>query len=92
MLAHLEQELDERMREASSQFNPVTANQLLESLIKQLDQAVIFDKTIRTHLEGELEALQGILQSPTVSPGRAKERLEVFRNFYLESFSNGQIV
>ncbi|GEM83089.1 hypothetical protein [Meiothermus hypogaeus] len=80
------------MQEASAQFNPVMANQLLESLIRQLDQAIIFDKTIRARLEDELEALRGILQSPTASPSWAKERLEVFRNFYQESFSNGQIV
>ncbi|GIW34308.1 MAG: hypothetical protein KatS3mg072_1641 [Meiothermus sp.] len=79
------------MQEAVNPPNLVMANQLLERMFKQMDQAIIFDKTIRARLEGELEALREILQSPDASGG-AKERLEVFRNFYQESFSNGQIV
>lgn len=80
------------MQEAVAPSDLMMANQLLERMLKQMDQAIIFDKTIRARLEGELEALREILQNPDAPRGRAKERLEVFRNFYQESFSNGQIV
>ena len=92
ILAHLEKELDEKMLEAPTQSNLVGANLLLENMVRQLDQAIIFDKTVRAHLEGELEALRGIMDGSNASASQARERLKDFRSFYQDSFANGQIV
>jgi hypothetical protein len=92
ILAHLERELDEKMLEAPTQSNLVGANLLLENMGRQLDQAIIFDKTIRVHLEKELEALRGIMDGSNASASQARERLKDFRSFYQDSFANGQIV
>lgn len=91
-MAHLERELDEKMLESPSQSNLVGAGLLVDSMSKQLDQAIIFDKTIRARLEAELEELRKSVEGTNASAGTAKERLATFRSFFQASFSGGQIV
>jgi chromosome segregation ATPase len=92
MLLQLEQELERQMFGSPAQPNLAEARQLLETLTKQLDQAIIFDKTIRADLERQLESLRELLESAQVPADQAKQRLMDFRNFYQKSFGSGQIV
>ena len=92
ILTHLEKELDEKMLEAPTQSNLVGASMLLENIVRQVDQAIIFDKTIRAHLEADLDEIRSIMAGSNANASQARQRLEGFRSFYQASFADGQIV
>lgn len=91
-MARLEAELAEKMLEAPTQSNLVGAGLLLENLRSQLNQAIIFDKTIRHRLEADLEAMRLTIAGANSNAGIAQEQLRVFREVFRSNFSHGQIV
>lgn len=91
-MARLEAELTEKTLESPTQSNLVGAGLMLENLISQLDQAIIFDKSIRQRLEADLEAMRITVRGNNSNAIKAKEQLQAFRERYGSSFSDGQIV
>lgn len=97
LVDQLEAKLDQVILENLAHPDFAGANLALDAIEKKLDQAMIYDKTIRTRLEAELRQIRSSIQD-TVPAGlaldarAAKSRLDAFRGSFQTSFRAGDIL
>lgn len=97
LVDQLEAKLDQAIQENLPHPDFAAANLALDAIEKKLDQAMIYNKTVRTRLEAELSHIRSSIQDPApaglaLDARAAKARLGVFRGSFQTSFQAGDIL
>lgn len=101
LVDQLESTLIQAIRDNLDQPDFSAANLALDAIEKKLDQAMIYDKTVRTRLEADLRNIRSSIRSSNgeaqgtttkLNPTTAKAGLEIFRGSFQANFRAGHIL